>query len=110
MNLISSAVRRHRKRIAIDRFRRWFSVSVQFWRYIRVVLISVFPAGFCHAQSMFRGDVTHSGAYAGPAPRQFHRIRWKFPTGDRIVSSPVWREKVLYFGGDDGNVYAVDAE
>ena len=28
----------------------------------------------------------------------------------RIVSSPVYSDKVLYFGGDDGNVYAVDAE
>ena len=59
---------------------------------------------------MFRGDPAHTGVYAGPAPRQFHRIKWKFPTGDRIVSSPVWSEGVIYFAGDDGNIYAVDAE
>ena len=58
---------------------------------------------------MFRGDAAHSGSYAGSVPRQFHRIKWKFPTGNRIVSSPVLSDKVLYFGGDDGNVYAVDA-
>jgi outer membrane protein assembly factor BamB len=52
----------------------------------------------------------HTGVYAALAPRQFHHIKWKFPTGDRIVSSPVCSDKVLYFGGDDGNVYAVDAE
>ena len=61
------------------------------------------------AQSMFRGDAMHSGAYAGPAPRQFHRVKWKFPTGDRVISSPVFKDNVIYFGGDDGNVYAVDA-
>jgi eukaryotic-like serine/threonine-protein kinase len=59
---------------------------------------------------MFRGDAAHSGSYAGSAPRQFHRIKWEFPTGNRIVSSPVISDKVLYFGGDDGNVYAVDAK
>src|SRR5205814_9860061 len=30
-------------------------------------------------------------------------------TGDRLVSSPVFKDNVIYFGGDDGNVYAVDA-
>ena len=59
---------------------------------------------------MFRGDAAHTGNYAGPGPRQFHRVKWKFPTGDRVVSSPVLHEKVLFFGGDDGNIYAVDAE
>jgi outer membrane protein assembly factor BamB len=59
---------------------------------------------------MFRGNPAHTGVYAGPAPRAFHRIKWKFPTGDRIVSSPVWSEGAIYFGGGDGNIYAVDAE
>jgi outer membrane protein assembly factor BamB len=63
-----------------------------------------------YAQSMFRGDPAHSGTCAGQAPRQVHRVKWKFPTGDRIISSPVWENKVLYFGGDDGNIYAVDSE
>ena len=64
----------------------------------------------CRGQSMFRGDAAHSGSYAGSAPHEFHRIKWRFPTGNRVVSSPVSSEKALYFGGDDGNVYAVDAE
>jgi glucose dehydrogenase len=58
---------------------------------------------------MFRGGPAHTGVYPGPAPRQFHRIKWKFPTGDRVVSSPVWSDGVIYFGGDDGNIYAVEA-
>ena len=76
---------------------------------LAIALISLCATAPCEAQSMFRGDATHSGAYAGQAPRQFHRIKWKFPTGDRVVSSPVWQDNVVYFGGDDGNVYAVDA-
>ena len=65
--------------------------------------------GVALAQAMFRGDAAHDGIYRAEGPRQFHRVKWKFPTGDRIVSSPVYKDGVIYFGGDDGNVYAVDA-
>jgi outer membrane protein assembly factor BamB len=63
-----------------------------------------------HAQSMFRGDAGHSGTSKETGPRQFHRVKWKFPTGDRIMSSAVSEGNILYFGGDDGNIYAVDSE
>lgn len=72
--------------------------------------VALFCAQFAPAQTMFRGDPARTGANAGQAPRQFHRVKWKFPTGDRVVSSPVLHEKALYFGGDDGNIYAVEAE
>jgi outer membrane protein assembly factor BamB len=74
------------------------------------LLLILFIACTCQAQSMFRGDPTHSGVYASSGPRQFHRVKWKFPTGNRIISSPVIDNKKIYFGSDDGNVYAVDAE
>ena len=61
------------------------------------------------AQGMYRGDVAHTGVAAGAAPREFHRVRWTFPTGGRVVSSPVWHDGVVLFGSDDGNVYAIDA-
>ena len=65
------------------------------------------PAGF--AQSMFRGDAAHSGVYASQGPRQFHRVLWTFTTGERIVSSPVYADGTIFFGSDDGSIYAVDA-
>jgi eukaryotic-like serine/threonine-protein kinase len=74
------------------------------------LVISLCLAGFANGQSMFRGNPAHLGVYSGSAPRQFHRVKWKFPTGDRIVSSPVFANNVIYFGGDDGNIYAVNAE
>jgi eukaryotic-like serine/threonine-protein kinase len=77
---------------------------------IAIALSALVFAPPAPAQSMFRGDPAHSGTSASQAPRQFHRVKWKFPTGDRIISSPVWQDKVLYFGGDDGNIYAVDSE
>src|SRR5215216_651162 len=77
--------------------------------HIGVILASLCAAAAVNGQSMFRGDAIHSGRYAGPAPRQFHRVKWKFPTGDRVMSSPVFKDNIIYFGGDDGNVYAVHA-
>src|SRR5450432_1137031 len=76
----------------------------------RVACAGLALAGLCSAQSMFRGDPAHSGVYAGPGPRKLQGVKWKFATGDRIVSSPVWSAGVLYFGSDDNNLYAVDAE
>lgn len=61
------------------------------------------------AQAMFRGDAAHTGVATSAAPRTLPRVKWQFPTGDRIVSSPVWYDGAVIFGSDDGNVYAVDA-
>jgi outer membrane protein assembly factor BamB len=76
---------------------------------MRALRIGLMLAALCPGQSMFRGDAAHSGVYPGSGPRRLHGVKWKFATGDRIVSSPVWYEGVLYFGSDDGNVYAVNA-
>ena len=59
---------------------------------------------------MFRGGPAHAGVQAGAAPREFHRVRWTFPTGGGIVSSPVLLDGVIYFGSNDNNVYAVAAD
>jgi outer membrane protein assembly factor BamB len=79
-------------------------------RSLTIALFVCLTTGICSAQSMFRGGPTHPGVYAGQGPRQFHRIKWKFATGDRVVSSPVWSNGVIYFGGDDGNIYAVEGQ
>ena len=63
-----------------------------------------------YGDALLSGDPAHTGVYPGPAPRQFHRVKWKFPTGDRVVGSPVWSDGIIYFGGDDGNIYAVDSK
>jgi len=74
-----------------------------------IAAASLLSAGSSCAQSMFRADAVHAGTYREQGPREFHRVKWKFQTGDRIVSSPVYADGAIYFGGDDGNVYAVSA-
>ena len=62
------------------------------------LLATLCAATAIDAQSIFRGNAMHSGTYAGPAPRQFHRVKWKFPTGDRVMSSPVFTMAVIANG------------
>src|SRR5437879_6036843 len=76
---------------------------------IHLPRIALLLSATCFAQSMFRADAAHSGVYPGDGPKKFHQVKWKFPTGDRIVSSPVSSNGVIYFGSDDHNLYAVDA-
>ena len=71
-------------------------------------LLALVPAA-SHAQQMFRGGAAHLGTTTEAAPRAFHRVKWTFPTGGRVVSSAVWHDGAVLFGSDDGNVYAVDA-
>ncbi|MBS1717551.1 MAG: PQQ-binding-like beta-propeller repeat protein [Armatimonadetes bacterium] len=66
-------------------------------------------ASFADEVAMFRGGPEHLGVTSEQAPREFHRVKWKFPTGGRIFSSPVTANGLIYFGSDDGNIYAVDA-
>jgi outer membrane protein assembly factor BamB len=75
---------------------------------IAALVVAAFPA-CAGAEAMFRGDAAHSGLYGVQGPREFHRLRWTFPTGARIMSSPVMKGNTIYFGSDDGSVYAVDA-
>jgi outer membrane protein assembly factor BamB len=77
---------------------------------VRVACVGLAVSALCPAQWMFRGDPAHSGLYAGAGPRKLQGVKWKFATGDRVVSSPVLSDGILYFGSDDNNMYAVDAE
>ena len=62
-----------------------------------------------HAQTMFRGDAARRGTTSEAAPRTLAGVKWSFQTGERIVSSPVAHAGTVYFGSDDGQVYALDA-
>ena len=74
-----------------------------------VVVAACLGCSSAHAQSMFRADAAHSGVYRDAAPRAFKHVKWMFPTGDRVVSSPVFDRETVYFGSDDGYIYAVAA-
>lgn len=74
-----------------------------------LALLALSVTGPCHAQAQFRGDAAHTGVFDSQAPRQLKGVKWAFQTGDRIVSSPTYAQGMIYFGSDDGYVYAVHA-
>lgn len=62
-------------------------------------------------QAMARANVHGTGVYVTRGVRQLTGLKWKFKTVERGVNTvPVVQGSVAYFGGDDGRMYAVDAE
>lgn len=61
---------------------------------------------------MFRGNAARTGEMPGPGPSLDKPIvvKWKFPTGGQIVSSPSIVNGVLYIASDDSHLYAIDAD
>ncbi len=59
---------------------------------------------------MFRGNLRHPGVYAAPGGRTPPRVKWKFQTGARVISSPAIAGGAIYFGSVDQHLYALDLE
>src|SRR5262245_5927231 len=78
-------------------------------RIALLVLVAALPLGDVSAQAVFRGDAARTGVYQGKGPRALKGVKWSFQTGDRVVGSAVYGDGAVYFGSDDGNVYALDA-
>jgi outer membrane protein assembly factor BamB len=68
------------------------------------------PSMFCQDASMFRGNPQHSGVYDAAGVPKLSGVKWKFHTGGMVIGSPSVVAGTVYFGSDDGNFYAVDAE
>src|SRR5271165_1360269 len=73
------------------------------------VLLICLPAVSQDA-AMFRGNLQHTGIYDAAGVTQFGKIKWKFHTGGRVISSPAVANGLVYVGSTDGNLYAVELE
>ena len=58
----------------------------------------------------FRGDLAHTGVYAGPALRVAPKVKWAVHTDGYIISTPAVTRDAVYFGSTDANFYRVDRE
>jgi outer membrane protein assembly factor BamB len=79
------------------------------WFRLSLVGLSVWGADLPAGEpAMFRGDAAHAGLYAGAAPT-LKTLLWQFRTGAKVLSSPAVSEGVVYIGGADHLLYALDA-
>src|SRR5882724_8786170 len=65
---------------------------------------------FCQDVPMFRGNPQHTGVFDAAGVAKLGGMKWKFHTGGMVIGSPAVVGGQVYFGSDDGNFYAVDAE
>ena len=66
------------------------------------------PPTIIYPPALFRGDTARTGEQVGPGPEGDPLLLWRFPVGDRPVSSPVLAGDMIYVGGDNG-LFAIDA-
>jgi len=59
--------------------------------------------------SMFRHDLLHSGATGNNSMLPQGQVQWTFTTKRPIYSSPTVVDGIVYFGSEDGTLYALDA-
>ena len=59
-------------------------------------------------QAMFRGDLAHTGVYAGSPIVGAPHLMWKFAGKGRFISSPTVAGGVLYIGDTGGELVAID--
>jgi outer membrane protein assembly factor BamB len=57
----------------------------------------------------FHGNVARTGEQPGPNPEGIGSLRWRFQTEGAVRSSPVLAGGLVYFGSNDGRLYAIDA-
>src|SRR6185503_18223887 len=72
-----------------------------------LVLIASQPA---ISQTMFHGNLAHTGVYDSTGPAKFNGVKWTFHTGAAIVASPAIADGVVYIPSMDGHLYAIDQE
>jgi eukaryotic-like serine/threonine-protein kinase len=61
-------------------------------------------------QTMFHGNLAHTGVYDSAGPAEFHNVKWAFHTGAAIVASPAIADGVVYIPSMDGHLYAINQE
>lgn len=81
-----------------------------FYFVLSILIVSgcLCPLASAQNSSMFRGGPLHTGVYEGIAPALDAKVKWRFQTDGRIISSPAVVNETVYFGSFDGNLYAVD--
>jgi eukaryotic-like serine/threonine-protein kinase len=76
----------------------------------RFVLVLMIASQSAFSQTMFHGNLAHTGAYESAGPAKLNGVKWAFHTGAAIVASPAIADRVVYIPSLDGHLYAIDQE
>jgi outer membrane protein assembly factor BamB len=77
-------------------------------RRLLIITLILGSAAASYAQSMFRGNAAHTGEAISDPPKVAGM--WKITTGQKVRSTPAVADGVVYFGSNDGNLYAAQTE
>jgi eukaryotic-like serine/threonine-protein kinase len=78
-------------------------------RLLAVGLALWCTSAFPQDTASFRGNIAHTGEYESAGIPTLPKVKWKFQTTGRIISSPAVVNGTVYVGSADGFLYAVDA-
>lgn len=67
------------------------------------------PAAADSTPAMFRCNPAHTGVCATAPLRDDLRPRWRFFTGNLNRSTPLYWQRTVYVGSNNGRFYALDA-
>ena len=73
------------------------------------LVLGFLTAALAAEPAQFRTDARHGGIYAAAGVPVLHGVKWKFRSGAAVLSTPALSGGSLYFGSNDGNLYALDA-
>jgi outer membrane protein assembly factor BamB len=76
---------------------------------IACLFLVIFSPSVTAVDTMFRADPQHTGIFDGRGVVNSNISVWRFVTGGVVSSSPAIADGSVFFGSDDGNLYAVDA-
>ncbi|QEC67739.1 PQQ-binding-like beta-propeller repeat protein [Panacibacter ginsenosidivorans] len=76
--------------------------SLLFFIFIFFIRVKAQP------DEMFRGNAAHNKNYAGQDDNVFNKISWTFKTGAAVRSTAIAVNDIVYFGSNDGYLYALE--
>ncbi len=79
--------------------------NISTYNYVVISVVDDQPSG---AWTCFLHDNQHTGVADCVLDPSTLELKWTFPTGGDVQSSPVISDGITYFGSDDAKVYAVE--
>lgn len=78
------------------------------WASLILLGAALAPAAAQTPLTQFHHGPDHTGTFAAPGPGALQHQRWIYRTGNRMVASAVVADGIVFVGGMDGRMHAID--